>query len=258
MSFATVNNTKIHYEYLQNGKDKTLVFSNSLGTNFSMWNPQIEALSQEYNLLFQDTRGHGQSNVTSGEYSAELLGKDVLALLDFLNIEKFAFCGLSMGGLIGQWLGIHAKGRIEKLIICNTAAKIGTQKGWNQRIATVSENGLVNIVPATAERWFTEKFRASSYDQIQPILDVFAKTDVAGYCSNCAMVRDADFRTQLHEIEAPTLVICGTEDTVTTVEDGKFMQEQIPNAQLKAFYAAHLSNVEAATEFNQALLDFLK
>lgn len=187
-----------------------------------------------------------------------MLGKDVLALLDYLGLDKVIFCGLSMGGLIGQWLGINAGSRFEKLIICNTAAKIGTNDGWNQRIHIVTQNGLANIIPATAERWFTEKYRASSFDKIQPILDIFAKINVNGYCSNCAMVRDADFQNEIQNISTPTLIICGAEDPTTTVKDGEWMQSQIFNAQLKSFYASHLSNVEAVEEFNQTLIDFIQ
>lgn len=258
MPITRINNAAIFYDFLDSGKEKTILFSNSLGTNHKMWKAQKEALSQYYNLLFQDTRGHGKSEVTFGEYSAELLGNDVISLLDKLNLDRVVFCGLSMGGLIGQWLGINAPNRIEKLILCNTAAKIGTKEGWNKRIEDVSKNGLESIVAATEERWFTKGFINSSKNQISPILEVFANTNVQGYCSNCAMVRDADFTEELSKISVPTLIICGTEDEVTTVKHGEFMQEQVINSRLKPFYAAHLSNVQAAKDFNKTLIDFIK
>lgn len=257
MPSAKVNNTEINYRFEDYGHENTLVFSNSLGTNFSMWKKQHEEISKHFNILFYDTRGHGKSEVTEGDYSAELLGNDILQLTEFLGIHYFYFCGISMGGLIGQWLALNGEGRIKKLIISNTAAKIGTGEGWNSRIKSVSENGLSSILEATAERWFTESFNKNHKNEVDGILKNFAETPLRGYISNCAMVRDADFRNDLFKISIPTLIISGKYDEVTTVEDGVFLQTNIKNAEHVILETCHLSNFEKPTELNSAVIQFL-
>ena len=114
-----------------------LVLSNSLGTDLHMWDAQILAFTRHFQVLRYDTRGYGHSQVSEDPYSIEQLGRDMLALLDALDIQKASFCGLLMGGLTGQWLAINAPQRIERLVLCNTAAKIGTPEVWNPRIDTV-------------------------------------------------------------------------------------------------------------------------
>ncbi len=238
-----------------------LVLSNSLGTDLHMWDAQIEAFTQHFQVLRYDTRGHGASLVTDGPYSIEQNGRDVLALLDALGIAKAHFCGLSMGGLIGQWLGINAPERIERLALCNTAAKIGTPEVWNPRIEMVlaeGEQAMRGLRDASISRWFTADFAEAEPGKVEPIVGMLAQTSPEGYAANCAAVRDADYREQLGSIIAPTLIVCGSGDPVTTVEDGRFMQARIAGAELVAFHAAHLSNVQAGDEFSQRVLDFLR
>ncbi|MDN5515040.1 3-oxoadipate enol-lactonase [Ectopseudomonas composti] len=238
-----------------------LVLSNSLGTDLHMWDAQIEAFTQHFQVLRYDTRGHGASLVTDGPYSIEQNGRDVLALLDALGIAKAHFCGLSMGGLIGQWLGINAPERIERLVLCNTAAKIGTPEVWNPRIEMVlaeGEQAMRGLRDASISRWFTADFAEAEPGKVEPIVGMLAQTSPEGYAANCAAVRDADYREQLGSIIAPTLIVCGSGDPVTTVEDGRFMQARIAGAELVAFHAAHLSNVQAGDEFSQRVLDFLR
>lgn len=237
-----------------------LVLSNSLGTDLHMWNAQIAAFAQHFQVLRYDTRGHGASLVSEGPYSIEQNGRDVLELLDALGIAKMHFCGLSMGGLIGQWLGINAPERIERLVLCNTAAKIGTPEVWNPRIEMVlaeGEQAMRGLRDASISRWFTADFAEANPGKVEPIVGMLAQTSPQGYAANCAAVRDADFREQLGAIRAPTLILCGSGDPVTTTEHGRFMQQRIEGAKLVEFHAAHLSNVEAGVAFTQALLDFL-
>ena len=237
-----------------------LVMSNSLGTDLGMWDVQIPELSKSFRVVRYDTRGHGKSSVTEGPYTIEQLGKDVLALLDELKVEKAAYCGLSMGGLIGQWLGINAPTRFTHLVLCNTAAKIGNAEGWNSRIDTVTAGGeqaMRDLRDGSIARWFTPEFSAANPQVADRIVSMLASTNPAGYAANCAAVRDGDFREQLGLIQAKTLIICGTGDAVTTPEDGRFMQARIKDAQVIDFHAAHLSNVEAGDAFTQALLNFL-
>ena len=237
-----------------------LVLSNSLGTDLGMWDTQIPLWSQHFRVLRYDTRGHGASLVTEGPYSIEQLGRDVLALLDGLDIQKAHFVGLSMGGLIGQWLGINAGERLNKLVVCNTAAKIGDPSVWNPRIETVLRDGqaaMVALRDASIARWFTPDFSAANPAAAKQITDMLAATSPEGYAANCAAVRDADYREQLGRIQVPALIVAGTEDVVTTPEHGRFMQAGINGAEYVDFPAAHLSNVEIGEAFSRRVLDFL-
>lgn len=237
-----------------------LVLSNSLGTDLQMWDAQIEAFTQHFQVLRYDTRGHGKSLVTEGIYSIEQNGRDVLALLDALDIPQAYFCGLSMGGLIGQWLAINAPERLKRVVLCNTAAKIGNPDVWNPRIEMVLRDGpaaMASLRNASIARWFTPQFAEAETAKVEAVVGMLAATSPQGYAANCAAVRDADFREQIAGINLPLLVVCGTEDAVTTPADGRFISERVKGAQQVEFHAAHLSNVEAGAAFSQAVLDFL-
>lgn len=237
-----------------------LVLSNSLGTDLHMWDAQVATFAEHFRVLRYDTRGHGQSLVTDGLYSIEQNGRDVLGLLDALDIAKVHFCGLSMGGLIGQWLAINAAERIQRLVLCNTAAKIGSPEVWNPRIETVLRDGqaaMLALRDASVARWFTPEFAQAQPKLVEPVVGMLGATSPQGYAANCAAVRDADFREQIANIKAPTLIVCGTADVVTTPEHGRFMQERIRGAELVEFHAAHLSNVEAGELFTRRVLNFL-
>ncbi|WP_044421177.1 3-oxoadipate enol-lactonase [Pseudomonas syringae group genomosp. 3] len=237
-----------------------LVLSNSLGTDLHMWDNQIAAFTGHFQVLRYDTRGHGKSVVSEGTYSIEQNGRDVLALLDALGIGKAFFCGLSMGGLIGQWLAINASERLQRVVLCNTAAKIGNPDIWNPRIDTVLRDGqaaMVALRDASVVRWFTPAFALAEPDRGDTVVGMLARTSPQGYAANCAAVRDADFREQISSITLPVLVVCGTEDAVTTPADGRFMVERIQGAQMIELHAAHLSSVEAGEAFSAAVLAFL-
>ncbi len=237
-----------------------LLLSNSLGTDLGMWDTQIPALTAHFRVLRYDTRGHGASLVTPGPYAIGQLGADVLALLDALELPRVHFCGLSMGGLIGQWLGIHAGERLGRLVLCNTAAKIASDEVWNTRIDTVLKGGeqaMRDLRDASVARWFTAGFAEREPAQVERIVAMLAATSPQGYAANCAAVRDADFREQLGLVQAPTLIVAGSHDAVTTPDNARFMQARIADAQLVEFAAAHLSNVEAGDAFSRRLVDFL-
>lgn len=250
----------LHYQLDGPANAPVLVLSNSLGTDLHMWDTQVPLWSAHFRVLRYDTRGHGASLVTPGSYAIEQLGRDVLALLDALDIQQAHFVGLSMGGLIGQWLGINAGPRLLSLTLCNTGAKIGSDEVWNTRIDTVLKGGreaMVGLRDASIARWFTPAFAHAEPAQAQRITEMLAQTSPEGYAACCAAVRDADYREQLASIQLPTLVVAGTEDAVTTPEHGRFMQNRIAGAEYVEFPAAHLSNVEIGEPFSRRVLDFL-
>ena len=261
MPFVHLADGDLHYQLEGPAGAPVLVLSNSLGTDLHMWDAQMPTLTQHFQVLRYDTRGHGQSLATDGPYSIEQLGGDVLALLDSLDISRAHFCGLSMGWLIAQWLAINAPARIERLVLCNTAAKIGSPEVWNPRIDSILAGGaqaMGDLRDASISRWFTAAFAEAQPQTVEPIVGMLAQTSPEGYAANCAAIRDADFREQLGAIKAPTLIVCGSADPVTTPTDGRFIAERIANAELIELPAAHLSNVEAGADFTQALLGFLQ
>jgi 3-oxoadipate enol-lactonase len=248
---------RIHYALEGQSGTPVLVFSNSLGVNYSMWDPQVREFRGQFRVLRYDPRGHGQSSPTPGPYSIELLAKDVIALLDALELDRVHFCGLSMGGMIGMWLGVNAPERIRKLALCNTGAKIGTPEGWNARIDAVQKNGMKSVASATVERWFTPAFRAKAPATVASIQKMLEEANAEGYAGCAAAVRDFDFREQVSKIRLPTLVISGAHDPGTPPADGRFLAQQIPGARYAELSAAHLSNVEAQNQFNNELAGFL-
>jgi len=235
-----------------------LIFSNSLGSEMMMWDELIPYLLPYFRVLQYDTRGHGDSkkNINTEGYTIELLGKDIINLMDELNIETAYYCGLSMGGLIGQYLGINHSNRFEKIVLSNTGAKIGNDERWNSRIKIITKNGMQAIVEDTMERWFTEDFRKLNQQKVAKTNAMFLRSDVQGYSNCCCAIRDADFRNQLQNLSVETLVITGDEDPVTNVEQAEFLVANIPNATLKVFHARHLAATELPKEYAETLIEF--
>jgi 3-oxoadipate enol-lactonase len=251
------NGDKIHYALSGAPNAPVIIFSNSLGANLSMWDPQAADLEKKFRILRYDTRGHGRSSVTPGPYSIEQLGSDVLTLLDALNIHRANFCGLSMGGMIGMWLGLNAPSRIERLVLSNTGTKIGSEKGWNSRIEMVRSDGMKAVAAGVIERWFTPEFRARSPQIWESALHMLEASPPEGYAANCAAVRDYDAREKISEIGAPTMVISGAKDSATPPADGRFIADRISGACYVELDAAHLSNIEVAERFTAELTQFL-
>jgi 3-oxoadipate enol-lactonase len=258
MPFAQLTDGRLQYEITGPPDAPVLVFSNSLGATLSMWDSQAPVFQKQFRVLRYDTRGHGQSTVTPGPYTIEQLGRDVLALLDELELDRANFCGLSMGGQTGMWLALNAAARLDTLILCNTAAKIGTPELWNTRIETVRKGGMKSISTAVMERWFSSDFRRNSPDLVAAIKQLFERTSPEGYAANCAAIRDFDARETIAAIPIPTLVISGAHDAATTPADGRYLAHQIGGARYVELNAAHLSNIEAPDRFNAELNAFLQ
>jgi 3-oxoadipate enol-lactonase len=234
-----------------------LMLSNSLGTDLHMWDAQAKAFAERYRLVRYDRRGHGKSGAPKGPYSMERLGRDVLAILDGLGIKSVNWCGLSMGGMVGQWLGANAPDRIEKLILSNTTCYYPDRTPWLDRIKFVREKGLAAIVPTNMERWFTKEFRDRSPDTMKWMTDMFLATPVEGYIGCCEAIAAMDHRELLPKIKVPTLVIAGRYDPATNVEAGEYIKANIPGARIAIIDAAHIANVEAPDIYTKTVLDFL-
>jgi len=258
MATIKLDTCTIHYELDGPSAAPVLVLSNSLGTTMDMWAPQLDALRWKFRLLRYDTRGHGKSSVIPGPYSIEQLGRDVLGMLDALDIERAHFCGISMGGLTGLWLGVHAPKRLNKLIVSDSAARVGTAEGWQARAHLVRSEGMAEVADGAASRWFTPHFIQKQPERVDMLLKQLRNSPQAGYAACCDALALADLRTEIKHIKAPTLVIAGTHDPVTTLEDAQFIASHVAGAQLVQLDASHLSNVEAADAFTEAVLKFLQ
>ena len=235
----------------------TIMLSNSLGATMQMWEPQMAALTKLYRVVRYDRRGHGKSGVPAGPYSMERFGKDVLAILDDLNIEKIHWCGLSMGGMVGQWLGANAPERIEKLILANTSCYYPDPTNWLNRIKAVKEGGIAPIADAVIAAWLTADFREREPQITQRMKAMLIASPVEGYIACCEALSTLDQRDLLPRIKAPTLVIAGRHDVSTPVEASIFIRSHIPNASMTLLDAAHISNVEQSHNFTEAVVGFL-
>lgn len=236
-----------------------VVTSNSLGTTLQMWDDQAPELSDRFRLLRYDHRGHGGSSVPPGPYTIEDLGRDVLALLNQLCIERFSFCGLSIGGMVGMWLASEVPERVDRLVLCCTSARLGPPEMWTTRAETVRADGVGDSADSVLERWFTPPFRASHRETVERAVRMLCDTSPEGYAGCCEAIRDMDLRTRLGAIHAPTLLISGADDPVTPPDHAKLICGSIPDARLVVIpQAAHLANVEQPVAFTQAVLSHLE
>ena len=257
MPFADLPNARIHYALSGPPSAPVLVLSNSLGTDFSLWDPETPAFEKQFRLLRYDMRGHGKSSAPPPPYAVPALAADVLALADSLAIERFHFCGLSIGGMIGMSLALEAPLRLNKLVLANTAAKIGTLESWNTRIALVRQQGMKEVAKLIPARWFTAGFQAAHPEAVARTLQVIESLDPEGYVGGCCAVRDFDARDAVPLIRVPTLVVSGTHDPAATPSDGHFLAERISGARYAELGTSHLSNIEDPARFTREVLDFL-
>lgn len=258
MPFATVDNIRLFYRLEGKAGGPVLVLSHSIGTDLGMWAPQTEDLLPHFQILRYDTRGHGASDAPGGEYSIERLGRDLIGLVNALNISKFAFCGLSMGGAIGQWLALNAPEGLSRMVLANTSPQFGPRSNWEMRIQTASEKGMAGIAEIVMPRFFCAENREQSEPYAGGVKTVLLGTNPVGYKGCCAALRDFNFTESAANIRVPTLVITGDRDVSTPWEGhGQILANHIPGAHSLRLDAAHLSNLERPRSFTAALLDFL-
>jgi 3-oxoadipate enol-lactonase len=257
MPFATLPNVAIHYQLSGDASLSPLILSNSLGADFSMWDAQAPVFAQRFRLLRYDMRGHGKSSSPPPPYAVPDLAADLLALADSVGFDKFNFCGLSVGGMIGMHLALHAPKRLKKLVLCNTAAKIGTDTMWNARIEVARTQGMGEIAKLTPPRWFTPEFQSAHPEKVAAALRVVEALNPQGYIGGCCAVRDFDARAEITNLRVPTLVLSGTHDPATPPADGRFLAEHIPGARYVEVNASHISSVEAPSRVTEEVLSFL-
>jgi 3-oxoadipate enol-lactonase len=248
----------LHHRFDGSPDAPVVVLSNSLGSSPAMWEPQLPALTARFRVLRYDHRGHGASPVPPGPYTIDDFGRDTLELLDSLGLERVSFCGLSLGGAVGMWLGIHAPERLDRLALCCTAAKFGTPDVWAERAGAVRAGGVEALADAILERWFTARFRAEQPETVARIREMLVATPAEGYAASCEALAECDLRAELGSIRAPTLVLAGADDPATPPEQAEQLVAAIPGSRLVVIPdTAHFANVEKPEAFNRAILEHL-
>jgi 3-oxoadipate enol-lactonase len=237
-----------------------VTLSHSLAASLEMWEPQLPALTQRYRVLRYDIRGHGGSEVPPGAYTLEMLADDVLGLLEALGIERTHFVGLSLGGMIGQALALRRPEVLDSLVLADTSSRIPPETGpiWEERMESAERHGMAALAEGTLQRWFTEPFHASSPELVDGIRGLIRTTPPQGFIGCCQAIRQLDYSDRLGEIGVPTLVLVGEDDMGTPVAAAEVIHDRIAGSRLLVLEsAAHLSNVEQAKRFNEALTGFL-
>ncbi|HUL23497.1 MAG TPA: 3-oxoadipate enol-lactonase [Thermodesulfobacteriota bacterium] len=254
------NGIWMNYELSGKKGAPVVVLSHSLSCNLLMWNPQMDALNPYFQVLRYDTRGHGSTEAPSGSYTLKLLAEDVIGLLDALGMDRVAFVGLSMGGMIGQCLVLNHPHRLKSLVLCDTASIVPAeaQPVWKERLDKAIKKGMEGLYEETLERWFTPAFLRRNPPVVNLIREQILATPVAGYVGCAEAIRRLNYLDRISGIKTPTLIIVGEEDPGTPVSASEAMRDRIPGSKLVVLPSArHLSNVEQPETFNAALLKFL-
>jgi 3-oxoadipate enol-lactonase len=258
MAFTRANGVVLHYATRGADQGPPLVFVNSLGTDFRIWEPVVSACESTRRVVLYDQRGHGLSDA-SGPYALDDHVDDLLHLLDHLKISRATFVGLSFGGMIAQRLAVRTPSRVVALVLCNTGMKIGTPERWATRIATVRQNGLDSIADAVLDLWFSAQYREASSTALCGWRNMLVRTPVDGYLGACAAIRDTDLSSEVASIEAPTLCISGDEDCATSPELVRQLSDSIPGAYFSVINGVgHLPCIERPDALASLLETYLQ
>jgi 3-oxoadipate enol-lactonase len=234
-----------------------LVLSNSLGSTLAMWDPQVDALARRFRVLRYDSRGHGESSVPRAPCSIDAMTDDAMGLIDHLGIASAQVCGLSMGGMIGMRLASTLPDRVDRLVLCNTAAHMPPASAWNDRITRICDGGMAAVADQVVARWFSPRAPVAQPQMVARAKAMLMATPAEGYIAACEAIRDMDQRDGIGAIRAPTLVVAGTDDVSTPPSTARDLVARIGGARYVELPAGHMSNLECPTAFTAALVDFL-
>jgi 3-oxoadipate enol-lactonase len=259
MAFTRVNGIVLHHQVLDQADGPVLVFINSLGSDFRIWQDVVPAFTDRFRVVLYDKRGHGLSDSPPAPYTIDDHTDDLIALLEHLNIKKAALVGLSVGGMISQRLAVRSPERVQALTLCCTAAKIGTPELWAERIAAVENGGIEPIADNVLQRWFTPLFRETHADEVAGWRNMLVRTPAHGYAGTCAAIRDADLRPDAGRIKAPTLCVAGDQDGSTPADVVKGTADLIPGARFALIAGAgHIPCVEKPAVLSQLISQHLQ
>ncbi|WP_176037795.1 3-oxoadipate enol-lactonase [Brucella tritici] len=259
MQFAYINDIVVHYDFQRVADEKpVLVFINSLGTDFRIWDEVRTRLHNDISTLVYDKRGHGLSDIGNTPYTIELLAADLVGLLDRLSIKRTIICGLSVGGLIAQGVYAARPDLVTGLVLSNTAHKIGTAEMWDARIAAIQQDGLASILDATMPRWFTPVYRRSDNPAYRAYCNMFIRQPLDGYAATCAALRDVDLTEAAKSISVPTLCLVGDQDGSTPPTLVRELASLIPEADFADIAASgHIPCVEQPDAYVSLLRNFI-
>lgn len=259
MDFINCNGLTIHYKWIDNKKEKTFLFINSLGTDYRIWDRVVDQLKECGNILLFDKRGHGLSDTAVETKGLDDFTEDVWRLLNHLEINNCIVVGLSVGGIIAQLLAHYHTGMVEKLILCDTRHKIGSVDLWNNRIEQIRSHGLKSISDDIMKRWFPPAFHAEHAVVAQGCKNMLERCDVKGYVQTCEGIRDADTTEIVKQIKKPVLCIVGSEDKSTPVEEVKALADLIEGSFFKIMPGSgHIPCVDNPTGLSKLIIDFIK
>ncbi len=250
----------LHHEIAGPPDAPVLLLGSSLGTSTAMWAPQVPALSERLHVIRYDHRGHGRSPAATEACDLKDLGRDVLALMDALDVGSASLGGVSLGGMVAMWIGAHAPERVDRLVLCCTSAHMPPASAWTERAAAVRAAGTTEVIAdAVIERWLTPGHAVERPDVADSLREMLVATPAEGYAACCGAIERMDLRDDLAQISAPTLVVSGSEDPSTPPEHQRAIAERIPSSRHETVApAAHLANIERPSEITKLMLDHLK
>jgi 3-oxoadipate enol-lactonase/4-carboxymuconolactone decarboxylase len=258
MAFIDRDGCRCYYRVEGRADRPVLGLAHSLGLDHSIWDPQMPGFLERFRVVRYDIRGHGASDAPDGEYSIDDLGRDALRLIDWLGLDTVAWCGVSLGGMIGQWLGVHAGSRLSALVLANTSPRIADPAGMESRRRTVLAQGMAAIADVAMARFFTPSLLQANPPAVASARETLLSTNPVGYAGCCAALREFDGRAALPRIRTRTLVISGDADTAMPWEShGAVLGREIPDAKTIRLGAAHLSSLGLPRTFARAVLEFL-
>ena len=258
MNTADLRTGALAWDVTGNTADRGLVLVHSLGADSRMWRDQISEFSRHRRLVTMDLPGHGGSSADEGEYSVETLALDIADIAAEAGLDTFDLCGISIGGVISLWMAINLPERVDRLIACNTGAKIGTEEAWSQRIEAVLAGGMDEIRDTVVPRFVTGDLEQRRPRAFRQVYEMFDGIDPVGYAGCCAALRDIDLRTSVTAIDKDTLLIGGAEDVATPPETMMSLQQSISGSRLTIIEgAAHLSNIDQPARFTETALTAL-
>jgi 3-oxoadipate enol-lactonase len=259
MPFANIQNNIHHYVVDGDREKPPLVFCNSLGTDLRIWDAVVPRLAEHFRIIRYDKKGHGLSDVPEPPYSLDDLTEDLIGLLDALGVSQAVICGISVGGMIAQRLALMRPARVRSLVLCDTAARIGSFASWEERMMAVRDRGLQSWVGPSMERWFTGEFRQSRPNDVRGYANMLLRTPLQGYLGTCCALRDADLTEEAPRVNQPTLILCGAHDIATPPELGQELARRIPPAEFSLIErAAHLPCIEQPQAVIGRMIQFFK
>lgn len=257
MPFLHIAGERFRYEMSGVRKGPALVLAHSLGTRLEMWDALVPHLAHHFHVIRYDARGHGQSAAPDAVYAMGDLGRDLINILDALDLPQVHLCGLSLGGMVGQWMAVHAPQRLNRLVLANTTAHAGPHRMWEGRIKAVRKSGTAPIADAVVDSWFAPAFRQAAPAEVARVRAMVVETPAVGYAGTSCAMRDMDFCLDLRHVTVPTLVMIGAQDRATPPEWGELIAAHIPGAQRQVLDTGHMSAIEAPEAFAAALARFL-